>query len=279
MALSLVACTYCDKDFLKDNRYINEDIKLGHNLYCSAQCQYAFKNKQLELVCERSGCSKKFKRAPNDILPHNYCSRSCAAIVNNEKFPKRIAKIRRCCYCNNRLLGQRKYCSPQCKSDALTISREQVIENIKNFYIVQGRIPVKREMWGIYKPTRKYFGTWNNAIEAAGFNPNPIMFANHHLAKDGHICDSMAEKIIDDYLFENSIEHKRKIPYPEGLYTADFKVGRKIIEYFGLSGEHERYDELKEIKQGIAKLYNLKLVEIYPKDLYPRNRLGEILKI
>ena len=279
MAFSLVACSYCHKNFLKDNRHINENFKLGNNFYCSLECQYSFKDKKIELCCENPNCHNKFRRKPKDISPHNFCSRSCAAAINNVKFPKISAVIRNCSYCGQKLLqNKRKYCSVKCKSNALTITRDKVIESIRNFYEKHGRIPVKREMWGIYKPARKYFGTWNNAIEAAGFEPNPVLFAKRQFANDGHVCDSVAEKIIDDYLFENGIEHKRNIPYPEGLYTADFKVGRKIIEYFGLAGEHKRYDELKKIKQGIAKTFNLQLIEIYPKDLYPLHNLKRILK-
>lgn len=57
-----------------------------------------------------------------------------------------------------------------------------------------------------------------------------------------HFCDSIAEKLIDDYLFEKDINHTRNIPYPEGTYTADFKIGTKLIDFFGLAGEHKRYD-------------------------------------
>lgn len=140
-----------------------------------------------------------------------------------------------------------------------------------------GAFQLKREMYSIYKATRRYFGTWNNAIIAAGFEPNPVLFAKHHIANDGHICDSLAEKIIDDYLSERKIKHERSIPYPEGSYTADFKIGKKIVEYFGLAGEHKRYDELKEIKQRMVKRYKLKLIEIYPKDLFPVHNLENLL--
>lgn len=195
------------------------------------------------------------------------------------RFPKRLAKIKNCFYCKVQLDVQRKYCSSECKSNALTISKQTVIEYIKKFHRENGRIPVKREMWGIYKPAGKYFGTWNNAIEVAGFEVNPILFAKHQIAIDGHICDSLAEKIIDDYLYKKGIYHNRSIPYPEGTYTADFKIGEKLIEYFGLAGEHKRYDELRRIKQKMAKKYKLNLVEIYPKDIYPENRLNEVLEL
>lgn len=141
---------------------------------------------------------------------------------------------------------------------------------------INGRIPVKEEMQRLYVRARERFGTWNKAVESAGFKPNPILFAKRQIANDGHVCDSLAEKIIDDYLFEKGISHERNIPYPEGDYTADFKIGEKYIEYFGLSGEHKRYDELKLIKQKIARRQGLEWIEVYPKDIYPDNRLSEI---
>ena len=79
------------------------------------------------------------------------------------------------------------------------------------------------------------------------------MFANRQLANDGHMCDSLAEKIIDDFFFEKSISHERSTPYPEGEYTFDFKIGEKYIEYFGLAVEHKRYDELRAIKQELLR--------------------------
>lgn len=186
----------------------------------------------------------------------------------------------RCCPCCNKLFkGDKIFCSVKCSVVAHTTTKDTVIKEIKEFYTTNGRIPLKREKWNIYKAARKYFGTWNNAIIAAGFKPNPVMFANHQIAKDGHICDSLAEKIIDDYLFENKINHERKVPYPEGGYTADFKIGDKIIEFFGLAGEHQRYDELRRIKKKLAEKYSLKLVEIYPKDLNKRNFLNPLLNI
>lgn len=276
MPFSFVTCSYCKKVYLKDKRYINENIKLGNNFYCSFRCQYSFKNKKKEFICENLSCNKKFKRQPSDISLHNYCSRSCSVAINNVKFPKKIAMIRKCVYCDKVLLVYRKYCSIECKSNALTISREKVIEGIKKFYQEHKRIPLKQEMWGIHKPARKYFGTWNKAIETAGFSPNPVMFAKRQIAKDGHVCDSLAEKIIDDYLYEQGISHERNIPYPEGEYTADFKIGNKLIEYFGLAGEHIRYDELRIIKKKILEKYKIYLVEIYPKDLYSKGGLERI---
>lgn len=242
MAFSLVRCTKCDKSFFKDNRHINENKKLGNNFYCSPLCQYSYKNKQIEFRCENPICKHRFKRAPNDISPHNFCSHSCAATFSNTKKwgPKKP----------KRLLTKKEKIKIWTKANRnywrnywLDHSENYIISKIQDFVIKNGRIPVKREMWGIYKPARKYFGTWNNAVETAGFNPNPVMFAKHHLANDGHVCDSLAERMIDDYLSERRIKHERNISYPEGGYTADFKIGEKFMEYFGLTGEHKRSDQ------------------------------------
>jgi len=104
------------------------------------------------------------------------------------------------------------------------------------------------------------------------------MFAKKFTANDGHRCDSLSEKIIDDWLYARRIKHKINYPYPgNGGFTADFKVGEYWIEYFGLSGQLKKYDELKGIKSTLAKLHKLNFIEIYPRDLFPKNNLDTIL--
>lgn len=278
MSKGTVLCRHCGKNFLKENRHIHENIKLNHNFYCSLVCQYLFKRQRKELVCENKGCKKKFERTPHEISTHNFCSASCAAVFNNtkrwgsKKQKKLLSKEeKRKIWAKAR----QKYWSEYW----LEHGREYIISKIQNFVNMKGHIPVKRELLGIYKPARMFFGTWNNAVQAAGFDPNPAMFAKKQVAKDGHVCDSLAEKLIDDYLYEKGITHERNFPYPEGEYTADFKVGNQLIEYFGLAGEHQRYDELKMIKQEIARKYCLNVIEIYPRDLYPRNDLEIIFGV
>jgi len=73
------------------------------------------------------------------------------------------------------------------------ISKEQIINEIRSFYKQNGRIPLKSE-YHHHSAGRRKFGTWNNAIKASGFLPNPVLFAHKHIAKDGHKCDSLAEK-------------------------------------------------------------------------------------
>lgn len=270
-------CHWCGRDFLKDNRYINENKKLGHKFYCSTQCQSSFKNKQKEFICKNPDCKVVFKRAPNDISLHNFCSRSCAATINNTKFPKRLPIKKKCSSCSTNFISRRRYCSVECKYNALIITEEEIIYRIREFCKNFGRIPLKQEFKHSIA-ARKRFGTWNNAIKVAGFEPNPVLFAKRQIANDGHVCDSLAEKIIDDWFYARNIAHEIHVRYPNTKFTADFIVNGVIIEFFGLSGELKRYDKLMKDKLRMIKDNSLKLISIYPKDILPISRLEEVLK-
>jgi len=156
-------------------------------------------------------------------------------------------------------------------------TKEDLTNFIRKFYKERGRIPTKREV-SSHKPYVRLFNSWNNAIKRAGFEPNPVMFAKKYIANDGHKCDSLAEKIIDDWLYARRIEHKIHVPYPgNNSLTADFVVENNWIEFFGLDGELVTYDLLKKKKLRIAKRLNLSLTAIYPRDLFPKCRLDKIL--
>lgn len=206
---------------------------------------------------------------------HNYCSCSCAVTVNNIKYPKNPGIVKKCAFCGKDFKSRKKYCSFVCKNKGSIISAEELISKIATFVKRHGRIPLKREMLN-YHAFRSRFGTWNNAVKAAGFDPNPVMFANKHIATDGHKCDSLSEKIIDDWLSARKIGHKRSVHYPgnDGL-TSDFLLGDCWIEFFGLYGQHKKYDELRERKLKVVKKHELKLLEIYPEDLFPKSKLAE----
>lgn len=133
-------------------------------------------------------------------------------------------------------------------------------------------------MYTIYKPARIAFGTWNKAVEAAGFKPNQLKFTHKYIANDKHVCDSLAEKIIDDWLFARKISHQRGVYYPnQNKFKTDFKVGNYWIEFFGLTGQLKTYDVLKKKKLELIKILRLKLIKIYPRDLFPVNLLDKRL--
>ncbi|MDI6591675.1 MAG: hypothetical protein QME61_01930 [Patescibacteria group bacterium] len=81
------------------------------------------------LVCANPKCRKRFYRPIGKIekVKMSFCSRSCAASVNNSKFSKRKVKIKKCIYCNKEFKGDsEKYCSRECKDKAQTISKEEI---------------------------------------------------------------------------------------------------------------------------------------------------------
>lgn len=154
---------------------------------------------------------------------------------------------------------------------------EELLKKIVDFYENNGRIPLKRE-FNMYREYKRELGGWNRAIRMAGFNTNPELFAHKFKSKDGHSCDSFTEKIIDDWLLDNRIAHKRNWRYGDTKMTADFFLGPDIVlEFFGLAGVQRKYDVIISRKRKFCKYFKLRLLEIYPKDLFPNNLLSERL--
>lgn len=278
MTLVKTCCASCGKQFYKELRRANEAKKFSWKSYCSPKCQSLAKNKQKIFKCGNPSCGKTFKRSPNEIPLSGvcFCSRFCAALINNSKYPKKVAIKRKCQFCHKTFTGKEKYCSLKCKNKDQTISKEKILSLIREFYAKEGRIPTKQEFIHA-RAARNRFGSWNKAIKAAGFDPNPVMFAKKHVAFDGDKCDSFAEFIIDNWLSQNKIDHQVHVAYPDSLMSSDFLVEDTRIEFIGLSGEVKRYDQLLEKKRRLIKKQNLKVIEIYPKDLFPKNKLNKIL--
>lgn len=274
-----VVCDECGKKFYRDSRRVGESKKFNWKTFCSREYLAKNRRKYVTLICSRSGCGKTFLRTPSQMkgIKLSYCSTRCAAICNNTK------KVRTCQNpnCGKQFTGtNRKYCSYACIPTKETqYTKEKIVKVIKGFYKSNSRLPVKREMAYLYREARNHFGTWNKAVIVAGFIPNPVLFANKHVAKDGHICDSVAEMIVDNWLTSNKIIHKQHVYYPnQKRFKTDFLVKDKYwIEFFGLSGEHQKYDKLRDEKLQMIKSGNLDLIQIFPIDLFPKNTLANKL--
>ena len=78
--------------------------------------------------------------------------------------------------------------------------------------------------------------------------------------------------------FKNNIKHERSVFYPNSRYTADFQINGKFIEFSGLTGELKKYDKNAKIKEKLAKQNKIELIKIYPKDIFPKNKLADIIK-
>ncbi|MDP3901000.1 MAG: hypothetical protein Q8Q38_01500 [bacterium] len=281
-----VQCVVCKKHFSRKKSQVQEAERFGWRAFCSSECQSWARRRGKILVCERGQCTKTFYRPPNDISLHNYCSWSCAARVNNRKFPKRGQGFRFCAgrHCSKKFSGRQKYCSFTCRKAArFSYTKEEASEMIRKASEKLGRVPAKREV-AFADACAALFGSWNNAVLAAGLMPNRshdhrMYKRTNTKARDGHLCDSVSEALVDNWLANRSIAHKRNVPYPNTGHLADWSVGRGVfVEYFGLAKDSPRYDRSVVKKRLLCRQSNIQLIEIYAEDLYPKRRLQQKLR-
>lgn len=304
MNLVKVKCAFCGKEFFREKGRFNEAEKFGWNQYCSQECQNKAKLTRVEKVCGNPNCNKKvtrqlkeFRKSKSGLI---FCSRSCAAIFNNRRYPKNTGgrksklpklELQACMKCGTlfrKSKGNFKYCSTQCRREAKRkYTPQQIIDIIKHAVQELKRVPARREMKEIANRCPDIFGSWNNAVIAAGFQPNRshsqrMYKRTETRALDGHLCDSVSEAIIDNWLARNGIPHKKDVPYPNTNHKADWGIrsGEKyiFIEYFGLAGDSSRYDRGVKKKRALCHKHKITLVEIYPEDLYPKRYLEDKLK-
>ena len=284
-----IFCKSCNVPIYREKGRINENIKLGHNFYCSRKCEYKYKTKRKTLLCENNSCRKEFTKAVSTVLPHNYCSRSCAVRVNNQKFPKRGQGFKVCANggCAKQFKGETKYCSVVCYSTARPhYTPRELLERIQSAARKLHRTPAKRELRLIVKACIREYGSWNKAILAAGFTPNRShsqrMYKRANaMAEDGHLCDSIPEAIIDNWLVARGIAHEKDIFYPTTKHKTDWSINGIFIEYFGLAKDSSRYDRTLKKKRNLCREHNIHLIELYPEDIYPtiflENKLSSFL--
>ena len=286
MDLVKVKCAFCRKEFFRNKGRFNEAKKFNWKQYCSRKCLSKDRLKKQILFCEN--CDKRFERTPHEVSPHNYCSQSCAAIVNNKRYPRKRLKpkLKTCVVCKKQFKKSinKKYCSMKCRNYAERYTPEELLNIINRTAQKLKRVPARREfLRGIDKACVRFFGSWNNAIIAAGLQPNRSHSQRMYKrtitkALDGHLCDSISEALIDNWFKKNNIFHEKNVPYPKTKHRAGWVIlagNQKIfIEYFGLANDSPRYDRSIIKKKKICKKYNLALIPIYPTDLYPKNLLN-----
>jgi hypothetical protein len=125
------------------------------------------------------------------------------------------------------------------------------------------------------KRVKELFGTWLGVLIAAELLENGtrrLLLGTQCLARDGHVCFSLGEKTVDDFLTETGVQHEREPHYPNSGLRADFRIGAAFVEFLGLKGQPE-YDEKTMIKNQLCETAGLRLVLIEPKDLASRTTL------
>ncbi len=171
-------------------------------------------------------------------------------------------------------------------------TKEQILEYLKNLANAIQQIPHQGFGEGIEdlryfdkderieivkllrdKPTvgrvKQLFGSWLKALVDAGVledGTRKTSRGTQCIARDGHVCYSLVEKTIDDYLFHHKISHKKEPMYPGSNMRADWLVGSVFIEYFGLKGD-PKYDAKIKSKEKLCSDHGITLIPLYPVDL------------
>ena len=221
MNLVKVKCAFCEKEYFRQAGRVNEAEKFGWNQYCSRGCQNKARTTRVEKVCGNPNCNNMVSRALNQFKQSKsgliFCSQSCAAIVNNRKNSKRRPKFKICIRCGRRFrksTGNLKFCSAKCQKEARQkYTPPQLVEIIRYATQEQKRVPTRRELEKINKACIKYFGSWNNSVIAAGLQPNRSHSQRMYKrvltkASDGHLCDSVSELLIDNWLSKTKLGMK-----------------------------------------------------------------------
>lgn len=93
------------------------------------------------------------------------------------------------------------------------------------------------------------------------------------MAKDGHLCRSLLERQIDDFLYDNGIEHEPEPDYPfhsernTSGYRADWKLADgTFVEALGFTDNPDYMDKVQN-KLNLAALSNIPVICITSADL------------
>lgn len=129
------------------------------------------------------------------------------------------------------------------------------------------------------------FGSWAHLLEEAGLLTQSQRGRGGHrsIASDGHLCLSMGERAICEFLTKNGITHEREPMYPfdevfnpNGLLRGDFLIGDLVIEFAGMMGNPD-YSERMKTKEKLAKARKIPWLKLETSSLADLNEM--LLKI
>jgi len=311
-----VVCTKCGKLFLKEVKHYNYGLKKGWKPFCSYKCQSDFNKRRVKLKCFECKKDIEIIRCHYDKSETKrfFCSQSCSASFNNKlhgpKSQKQRNNIRNglkkyydrkgrsifrveknCLTCGKVFRGhpnKQYFCSRDCyqiyEFGSIPYTKEDFLNVVSDIAIKTGRTPQRRDHdHKLYHAAVKFFGTWNKAMKACNLKPNHSKYQKIRLrCEDGHMADSISERIIDNWFFKNGIKHERNKKYPSSNMNCDFYfIDHNIwVEYFGLfGGDIDDYDNTIKLKEELAVKNGLTFISIKPNDLYNNKSISYDVKL
>ena len=119
------------------------------------------------------------------------------------------------------------------------------------------------------------FGSWAHLLEAGNLLEQRQRGHGGHqsIGSDGHLCLSMGERAICEYLTRKGLSHEKEPNYPfddklnpNGLFRGDFRVGQVIVEFAGMMSD-QKYAEKMDQKRRLADKFEIPWVKIESSDL------------
>jgi hypothetical protein len=122
---------------------------------------------------------------------------------------------------------------------------------------------------------KEHFKSWSHLLNDADLLTSPISKGKggyKSIASDGHLCLSIPERTICEFLTKFKIVHEKEPFYPKildnhlGDSRADWLIDDTYVEFAGMMGIKEYESKMKK-KITFAKANGLKLIVITPKDV------------
>jgi len=138
-----------------------------------------------------------------------------------------------------------------------------------------------------HETAKELFGSWAHLLEAAELLEHRQRGRGGHqsIGSDGHLCLSMGERAICEYLTRKGISHSKEPMYPidknlnpNGLLRGDFLVGSIIIEFAGMMSNKEYAEKMKQ-KSKLAKSKGIPWVKVEGSQLEDLNLMLEAIQI
>ncbi|GAA2135441.1 hypothetical protein GCM10009844_00700 [Nocardioides koreensis] len=117
---------------------------------------------------------------------------------------------------------------------------------------------------------------WTLLLEEAGFAEDGLRLSRGTLirARDGHLCQSLREKAVCDFLHQHDVAHDREPRYPAdpdynptGLRRADWRLANgTYVEMWGLPND-PAYAAKMVAKRSLAVRHGIRLIELTDSDL------------
>jgi len=264
-------CSQCNKDIIVLNHdYESSDSK---RFFCSKSCSATFNN-------IKSGPKSQDEKDRIRAGLKRYHDEKGRKPVPPKLIIERKAKEKACLICGKSFRfksNKHTCCSENChyiyRFGSLPYTKDEVVNFIVNIAQKTNLTPQQRDCGRrVNGAAIKFFGSWNKAMEACGLKPNTCKYRRIRIScLDGHMADSISERIIDNWFYSNGIRHERSKKYPNSNMNCDFYLldYDLWVEYFGLSGgDFQEYEETMKTKKELVEINNFNFVALVPKDLY-----------